>query len=293
MSPLPQRPLGSQQVSAIGLGAMSLSIEGRPGRGRAIDTVHAALDAGVTLIDTADSYYSPGEPVGHNETLIADALASYPDTTDVLIATKGGRWREADGSWGGSGTPEHLTSACEASLRRLRVDTIGLYQFQKPDPQVPWHESIGALADLVRDGKIRTIGISNVDIAQLDEAHKLLGDTLVSVQNGYSPAAPDPAVLTRCAELGLAYLAWGPLGGVVSGSHGPGPDDTIRTEFGAVAAEHRTSTARVGLAWLLRRSPALIPIPGSTRPETIRDSAAATTLELTSEQIARLDRAVA
>ena len=210
------RTVGGLRVSAVGLGAMPLSIEGRPDEGRAMATVHAALDAGVTLLDTADSYHLPGDEPGHNERLVARALATYGgDTADVLVTTKGGRGRPADGSWTVTGSPRHLKSAAEASLKRLGVEAIGLYQLHKPDPAVPFEESVGALRDLLDEGKIRYAGISNTDVGQIRRAHALLGDRLVSVQNRYSPAVRDSEPELRlCAELGLAFLPWSPLGGI-------------------------------------------------------------------------------
>ncbi|MGH1553029.1 aldo/keto reductase, partial [Streptomyces sp. L7] len=178
------RALGDLRVSAVGLGAMPLSLPGRPDERRALATVHAALDAGVTLLDTADSYHLPGAEPGHNERLIARALASYGgDTSDVLVTTKGGRGRPADGSWTVTGSPRHLKAAAEASLKRLGVDAIGLYQLHRPDPAVPYEESVGALRELLDEGKIRLAGISNTDTGLIRRAHAILGDRLVSVQN--------------------------------------------------------------------------------------------------------------
>lgn len=271
------RSIGDVEVSAIGLGAMPLSIEGRPHAARAIATIHAALDAGVTLIDTADSYHWQAGETGHNELLIAEALARYGGDSDaVLVATKGGRGRPGDGSWTVTGTPAHLKNACEGSLKRLGADAIGLYQLHKPDENVPWAESVGAIKDLAEEGKIRLAGVSNVSSAQILEAREILGDTLVSVQNEHSPAnlAHEPE-LALCTELGLAYLPWAPLGG-------------IGGEFLTVSAELGVSPQQVCLAWLLARSPSMIAIPGSTRPATIRDSAAAADLVLTAEHLARL-----
>ncbi|UUV35388.1 aldo/keto reductase [Amycolatopsis roodepoortensis] len=270
------RSIGDVEVSAIGLGAMPLSIEGRPDRDRAIATIHAALDAGVTLIDTADSYHWHAGEIGHNEELIAAALAVRGDSDGVLVATKGGRGRPGDGSWTVTGTPEHLRNACEGSLKRLGVDAIGLYQLHKPDANVPWAESVGAIKELADEGKIRLAGISNVSRAQILEARDILGETLVSVQNEHAPAqlAHEPE-LALCTELGLTYLPWGPLRG-------------IGGEFLAVAEELGVSPQRVCLAWLLAKSPSMIAIPGSTRPATIRDSAAAADLVLPAEMLARL-----
>lgn len=181
------RTLGGLRVSAVGLGAMPLSIEGRPDETRALATVHAALDAGVTLLDTADSYHLPGDAPGHNEQLVARALATYGgDKADVLVTTKGGRGRPADATWTVTGSRRHLKSAAEASLKRLGVDAIGLYQLHKPDPSVPFEESVGALRELLDEGKIRLAGVSNADAGQIRRAHAILGDRLVSVQNQYS-----------------------------------------------------------------------------------------------------------
>ncbi|MGI3203944.1 aldo/keto reductase [Streptomyces sp. GLT-R25] len=303
------RTVGGLRVSAVGLGAMPLSIEGRPDEERAMATVHAALDAGVTLLDTADSYHLPGDEPGHNERLVARALATYGgDTADVLVTTKGGRGRPADGSWTVTGSPRHLKSAAEASLKRLGVEAIGLYQLHKPDPAVPFEESVGALRDLLDAGKIRYAGISNTDVGQIRRAHAILGDRLVSVQNRYSPAVRDSEPELRlCAELGLAFLPWSPLGGI-SRSSLDGPSQTASDDpghatglgtgtgtgtgfdaFHAVARERGVSPQQVCLAWLLARSPVIVPIPGASRPETVRDSAGAADLELTPEEVARLE----
>lgn len=209
------RTVGGLRVGAVGLGAMPLSIEGRPDERQAVATVHAALDAGVTLIDTADSYYAPGGEPGAGELLVARALASYGGNTDaVLVATKGGRGRTDDGGWTVDAAPERLRRAAHASLARIGGAAIGLYQLHKPDPAVPFAESVGALRELLDEGTIRFAGISNVDTDQIRLAREMLGDRLVSVQNRFSPVVRDgEAELRLCAELGLAYLPWSPLGG--------------------------------------------------------------------------------
>src|SRR3954454_1094047 len=156
------RRIGDVEVGAIGLGGMPMSIEGRPDEDRSIATVHAALDAGVTLFDTADSYHLKAGEVGHNEELFAKAIRSYGgDTSGVLVATKGGHLRPGDGSWTLNGSPAHLREAVEGSLKRLGVAAIGLYQFHRPDPQTPYAESVGALRELLDEGKIQQAGISN------------------------------------------------------------------------------------------------------------------------------------
>ncbi|MFD9465354.1 aldo/keto reductase [Streptomyces sp. NPDC060027] len=295
-----RRTLGGLSVSAVGLGVMPLSIEGRPDEARALATVHAALDAGVTLLDTADSYHLPGDEPGHNERLVARALATYGgDTTDVLVTTKGGRGRPADGSWTVDGSPRRLKAAAEASRKRLGLEAIGLYQLHKPDPAVPFEDSVGALRDLLDAGTIRLAGISNTTTDQIRRAHAILGDRLVSVQNRYSPAVRDSdAELLLCAELGLAFLPWSPLGGIsrssLDGPSGTGSPDGSREgfeAFHAVAREQGVSPQQVCLAWLSARSPTVIPIPGASRPETARDSAGAADLLLSTADLARLDTA--
>ncbi|MEU6216888.1 aldo/keto reductase [Streptomyces sp. NPDC047022] len=291
------RTLGGLRVSAVGLGAMPLSVEGRPDESRAVATVHAALDAGVTLLDTADSYHLPGAPPGHNEDLLARAVATYGgDTSDVLIATKGGRGRPADGSWTVTGTPRHLRAAAEASLKRLGVEAIGLYQLHKPDPGVPYEESLGALRDLADEGKIRLVGVSNATTDQIREAHEILGSRLVSVQNRYSPAVRESEPELRLATgLGLAFLPWSPLGGLSRSSlDGPSQREPVALPvFHKVARERGVSPQQVALAWLLSLSPTVIPIPGASRPETIADSARAADLELTPGELRRLNAATA
>lgn len=282
------RQIGDTKLSAIGLGGMPMSIEGRPERSRSIATIHAALDAGITLIDTADAYHLDANDVGHNETLIARALASYgADTAGVLVATKGGHIRPGDGTWTLDGSPEHLRAACEASLSRLGVDAIGLYQFHRPDPRVPYEDSIGVLSDLVDEGKIRMAGISNANPDQIRTAQQILGGRLASVQNQFSPAfrSSEPE-LRLCDELGIAFLPWSPLGGIKNAAD----LGSAFSPFAQVAEEADATPQQVTLAWLLALSPVVIPIPGSSRPETIRASAAAVDLRLTPEQVSRLSQ---
>ena len=282
------RRIGDVEVSAIGLGGMPMSIEGRPDEARSLATIHAALDAGLTLIDTADAYHLHADEVGHNEALIAKALASHEGGADVLVATKGGHLRPGDGSWTLDGSPAHIKEACEASLRRLGVEAIGLYQFHRPDPKVPYAESVGAVRDLLDEGKIRMAGISNADPAQIRLANEILGGRLVSVQNQFSPAfrSSEPE-LRLCDELGVAFLPWSPLGGI-SRAGGLG---SAYAPFARIAEAHGVSPQRVCLAWMLAKSPVVVPIPGSSRPETIRDSAAAVDLVLSAEESAELDAA--
>ena len=284
------RKIGQVSVGAIGLGGMPMSIEGRPDEERSIRTIHAALDAGVTLIDTADAYHLHAGETGHNERLIAKALASYAgDTSDVLVATKGGHLRPGDGSWTVDGSPEHLRAAAEASLKALGVDAIGLYQFHRPDPKVPYAESIGALKELLDAGKIRMAGISNATIEQIDTAVRVLGEgNLASVQNQFSPAfrSSEPE-LRYTAELGLAFLPWSPLGGI----RRAGRLGAQHAAFQEIADAHGVSPQQVTLAWMLAKAPVVIPIPGASRPESIIDSVQATDLALSPAELARLDAA--
>ena len=283
------RRIGDVQVGAIGLGGMPMSIEGRPDEQRSIATIHAALDAGITLIDTADAYHLHADEVGHNESLIARAVASYGgDTSGVLIATKGGHLRPGDGSWTVNGSPEYLKQACDASLKRLGVEAIGLYQFHRPDPRVPYADSVGAVRDLLDAGKIRMAGISNANPQQIKQANEILGGRLVSVQNQFSPSfrSSEPE-LELCAQLGIAFLPWSPLGGI-SNAGGLGSRFSAFAEIGKARG---VSPQQVCLAWMLAKAPVVIPIPGSSRPETIQDSAKAVALELSADEVAQLDAA--
>ncbi len=285
------RTIGDLTVSSIGLGGMPMSIEGRPDEARSIATIHAALDAGITLIDTADAYRLAGEAESHNELLIAKALKSYSgDTSNVLVATKGGHHRTIarPGPWEQNGHPDYLKRAAEASLRALGVDAIGLYQFHRPDPEVDYAESVGAIRDLLDEGKIRMAGISNANPNQIRLAQEILGGRLVSVQNQFSPAfrSSEPE-LELCTELGIAFLAWSPLGGI-------GGASSLGKKFAAfqgVADARGVSPQVVCLAWELAKGPGVIPIPGASRPESIIDSATAVELELTAEERSALDAA--
>ncbi|NUV51595.1 aldo/keto reductase [Streptomyces coelicolor] len=282
------RRIGEVEVSAIGLGGMPMSIEGRPDESRSLATLHAALDAGVTLIDTADAYHRDAGEVGHNESLIAKALSTHERGGDVLVATKGGHLRPGDGSWTLDGRPEYLKRACEASLRRLGVEAIGLYQFHRPDPRVPYAESVGAIRDLLDEGKIRMAGISNANPEQIRQAQEILGGRLVSVQNQFSPAfrSSEPE-LELCDDLGVAFLPWSPFGGISKA----GELGSTYAPFARVAQEHGVSAHQVCLAWMLAKSPVVVPIPGASRPESVQDSVRAAGLELSAEEIAELDAA--
>ena len=283
------RRIGNRTVSAVGLGAMPLSTKDpRPSAEEAQAVVHAALDAGVTLVDTADAYARDEAEFGHNESVVAAALASYGgDTSQVLVATKGGHTRRGT-DWELDGTASYLRRACEGSLRRLGVEAIGLYQFHRPDPATPWEDSMGALRSLADDGLVQLVGISNADVGQIDTARAIVGDALVSVQNQFSPGYRSSAgELAHCAEHGLAFLPWSPFGGV---SAAKSLDDTADA-FAAVAAELGVSVYQVTVAWHLAQADVVLPIPGASRPASITDSAAGADLQLTPDHLARLDAA--
>ncbi|SFK42459.1 aldo/keto reductase [Cellulomonas sp. KH9] len=284
------RHIADVPVSAIGLGGMPMSIEGRPDRQRSIATIHAALDAGVTLVDTADAYHLHADEVGHNEELIAEALRTWSgDASSVLVATKGGHLRPGDGTWTVNGRPEYLKQAAQESARRLGVEAIGLYQFHRPDPDVPYEESVGALVDLLDAGTIRLAGISNANPDQIRLAQDVLGGRLASVQNQYSPAfRSSQPELDLCAELGIAFLPWSPLGGIAKAAD---LGDTF-APFAQVAQAHGVSPQQVALAWELAQADVVVPIPGASRPASIQDSVLAADLQLTREELDRLDAAV-
>ena len=283
------RQIAGRTVRSIGLGGMPMSIEGRPDDARSIATIHAALEEGVTLFDTADAYHLHADEVGHNESLIARAIASWGgDTAQVIVATKGGHLRPGDGSWYVDGRPEYLKKAAEASLKRLGGDAIDLYHHHRPDPAVPYADSIGAIRDLLDEGVIRLAGISNANPEQIRQANEILGGRLASVQNQYSPAfRSSQAELDLCTELGVAFLSWSPLGGIKSAA-----DLGARfAPFQQVADARGVSPQVVTLAWHLAASPRVIPIPGASRPESIRDSAHAAELTLSAEELAALNAA--
>ena len=281
-----QRHIGDRKVGAIGLGGMPMSVREHNDESLGIRTIHAALDAGVTLIDTADAYSWDEESFGHNEELIAKALAKYGAGADEpVVATKGGHTRRGR-EWELDGRPEYLRTACEGSLRRLGVEAIGLYQHHRPDPKVDYAETIGGLKNLLDDGLIVRAGISNANPEQIRLAHEILGDGLAAVQNEFSPKfRSSQPELDLCTELGIAFLPWSPLGGM---SEAGELGDRFHA-FAEVAAEHGVSPQQVALAWALSKSPVVVPIPGASRVESVQDSVSAVELRLTDEELARLD----
>src|SRR4051794_33172120 len=244
------RTLGDRTVSAIGLGGMPLSrarfATGElPPRDEAIATVHAALEAGVTFFDTADCYAPDGPGLGHNEELIAEALRSA-GSPDVFVATKGGIRRDG-AEWPVDGRPEWIREAVQGSLQRLGVESIDLYQHHRPDPSVPYAETIGAFKELYDAGLVQRVGLSNANPDEIREAHGILGDALVAVQNQFSPSfrSSEPE-LVLCEELGLAFLPWSPMGGM---RHAADLADDFRV-FAEVGEALGVSPHQVCIAWL-------------------------------------------
>ncbi len=259
----------------LGFGAMRVcgpSVWGPPkDRGHALRVLRRAYELGCNFFDTADSY---GPHV--DEELIAEALHPYPK--DLVIGTKGGLLRPKPSRWDEDGRPEHLRGAVEGSLRRLKLERIDLYQLHAPDPKVPYAESVGALAELRRAGKIRHVGVSNVDLAQLEEARRMV--PVVSVQNEYNlenRASED--VLLECERLGLAFLPWYPLGAGAA----------LRSaKVKALAKKIGATPAQVALAWLLGRSPVVLPIPGTNSLKHLEENVAAARLRLDKAELASL-----
>jgi aryl-alcohol dehydrogenase-like predicted oxidoreductase len=280
------RRIGNRTVSALGLGAMPMSVRDQNDEERGFETIRQALDEGITLIDTADAYSPDEAAFGHNEELVARALAKLGVGADhVLVATKGGHTRRGK-DWELDGRPEYLREACLASLRRLRVEQIAVYQHHRPDPKVDYAETMEGMKALLDEGLIAAAGISNADPDQIRLAKEILGDGLVAVQNQFSPAfrSSQPEV-DLCAELDLAFLAWSPLGGMSDAAELGAKWES----FGRVADKHGVSPQQVCLAWELSLSPTMVPIPGASRPESIADSAKAAALRLDEEDLAALE----
>jgi aryl-alcohol dehydrogenase-like predicted oxidoreductase len=279
------RPLGKSglTVSAVGLGCMYLSVRDRPSEEEAVRTLHVAIDAGVTLFDTADVYCLDHRDIGHNERLLARALEDRPDAR-VVVATKGGLERPK-GAWTRNARPAHLRAACEASLKALGRDRIDLYQLHAPDPAVPFAESVGELARLRTEGKIAHVGLSNVTAQEIEDAIRWV--PIVSVQNRYNPLDREPerdGVLATCDRLQIAFLPYSPFGGA-NGARSLGFVGRLRSE----AESRGVSPHRLVLAWMLAKSPVVIPIPGARRAASVTDSIAAADLVFSSQDIAAIE----
>jgi pyridoxine 4-dehydrogenase len=270
---------GDLTVNRFGFGAMRITgagIWGPPAnKGDAIAVLRRAVEQNINFIDTADSY---GPNV--SEELIAEALHPYPD--DLVIATKAGLYRtgpddaEADGFWPKDGRPEHIIEACEGSLRRLRLEQIPLFQFHKPDPKVPFEESMGALVQLKDQGKVRHVGLSNVDEEQIRTAQRMV--PVVSVQNRYSvDVRASESIVDLCEQEQMVFIPWAPI---LSAEDNP----ALRE----IAERHSATPRQVSLAWLLARSPSMLPIAGTGDPAHLDDNLAALDIQLTQAEVATL-----
>ena len=276
---------GDLKVYRLGFGAMRLTGEGIWGppanKQEAIAVLHRALELGINLIDTADSY---GPEV--SESLIAEALYPYPK--DLVIATKGGLLRPGPGQWLPDGRPEHLREALEGSLRRLRLERIDIYQFHRPDPRVPFEDSVGELAKMRADGKIRHVGLSNITIEQLAQAQKIV--PIVTVQNHYNLASRESERMSAqqseemidiCERQGIGFIPWNPLAAGELARPG-GPLDQI-------AKRHNAKPSQIALAWLLKRSSTMLPIPGTSSVKHLEENAMGATIRLTQEEFEAID----
>jgi pyridoxine 4-dehydrogenase len=277
---------GDLTVYRLGFGAMRLTgpgIWGPPAdKNEAIAVLHRALDLGINLIDTADSY---GPDV--SDSLIAEALYPYP--RDLVIATKGGLLRPGPGQWVPDGRPEHLRAALEGSLRRLRVDRIAIYQFHRPDPKVPFEESVGVLAQMQQEGKIRHVGLSNVTLDELARAQRIV--PIVSVQNHYNLASPQSErmsvadserMIDICASQGIAFIPWAPLtAGMLAREGSP---------LAGIAQRYDATPSQIALAWLLRRSPTMLPIPGTASVQHLEENVQGATIQLTDAEFDTIAR---
>jgi pyridoxine 4-dehydrogenase len=278
---------GDLTVYRLGFGTMRLTgpgIWGPPAdKQEAIAVLHRALELGVNLLDTADSY-GPGV----SESLIAEALYPYPK--GLVIATKGGLLRTGPNQWPADGRPEHLREALEGSLRRLRLDHIDIYQFHRPDPKVLFEDSVGVLAKMRQEGKIRHVGLSNVTIDQLARAQKIV--PIVTVQNHYNLAMRESEQMTvteseemidLCARQGIGFIPWSPLAfGELARSGGT---------LDQIAKQHNAKPSQIALAWLLKRSSTMLPIPGTSSVKHLEENIVGATIRLSQEEFDAIDRA--
>jgi aryl-alcohol dehydrogenase-like predicted oxidoreductase len=261
---------GDLTVNRLGFGAMRVTgrgVWGEPGdREEAKAVLRRAVDLGVNLIDTADSY---GPHV--SEELIAEALHPYPD--DLVIATKGGLERPGPGAWTPHGTPDHLREACEGSLRRLRLEQIPVYQLHRPDPKVPFEDSVGALVELKDEGKIRHVGLSNVSERQVRQAQQL--SSIVSIQNRYNLSdRGSDGIVDLCEQERITFFPWAPV-----------QDLDRNRAVRRIAEAHDATPIQVALAWLLARSPAIVPIPGTSSVAHLEQNVAAAGLQLSAAEV--------
>ncbi len=275
---------GDLKVYRLGFGAMRLTGEGIWGppadKQEALAVLKRSLELGINLIDTADSY---GPEV--SEELIAEALYPYPQ--DLVIATKGGLLRTGPGQWPLDGRPEHLREALEGSLKRLRLDRIDIYQFHRPDPKVPFEESVGEVARMREEGKIRHVGLSNITVEELGRAQKIV--PIVTVQNHYNLSKrqsermngqQSEEMIDICAQQGIGFIPWSPLENISQASD----------ELKQIAKQHNAQPSQIALAWLLQRSRTMLPIPGTSTVKHLEENVQGATLKLTQEEFDTIDR---
>jgi aryl-alcohol dehydrogenase-like predicted oxidoreductase len=273
-----------EPIPVIGFGGMPLSIQGRPPEEQGKRTLHAAIDAGMTFIDTADVYCMDDHDIGHNERLIASVLAERPDRAEIRVATKAGL-RRPRGSWTTDGAPEHIREACEKSLRALQTEQIWLYQFHAPDPKVPFERSIEAFAELHRAGKFRWFGLSNVSVQQIEKAQQIL--PVVSVQNRLNPYFRESvSVAQECARRNITFLAYSPVGGGRLAKKLPQFDVLLE-----LAQKYDRSVHAIVLAWVRAQSATVVPIPAARTIEHAVDSARSADLVLSDEDVQAIDEA--
>ncbi len=273
-----------EAIPLIGFGGMPLSIQGRPSEEQGKLTLNAAIDAGMTLIDTADVYCLDDNDIGHNERLIAATLAERPDRDAIRVATKAGL-RRPRGAWTSDGTPAHIREACEKSLRALDTEEIWLYQFHAPDPKVPFEKSVEAFAELHRAGKFKWFGLSNVSVKQIEQAERIL--PVVSVQNRLNPYFRESiSVAKECERRGITFLAYSPVGG--------GRLAKKLTQFDVLielAQKYDRSVHAIVIAWVRAQSKTVVPIPAARTIEHAVDSARAADLELSPDDLNAIDEA--
>jgi aryl-alcohol dehydrogenase-like predicted oxidoreductase len=271
-----------ETIPVIGFGGMPLSIQGRPPEEQGVRTLNAAIDAGMTLIDTADVYCLDDNDIGHNERLVAATLAGRADRASIHVATKAGL-RRPHGAWTNDGSPQHIREACERSLRALQTEQIWLYQFHAPDPKVPFETSVEAFAELQRAGRFRWFGLSNVSVKQIDQAERIL--PVVSVQNRLNPYFRESiSVAKECERRGITFLAYSPVGG--------GRLAKKLTQFDALmdlARKHDRSVHAIVIAWVRAQSKTVVPIPAARTIEHAVDSASASELVLSADDLRAID----
>jgi len=270
-------------ISPIGFGGMPLSIQGRPPEDVGRTVLNAAIDAGMTFIDTADVYCLDDNDIGHNERLIASVVNNRPDRDRIRVATKAGL-RRPRGAWTNDGSPKHIREACELSLRALGTDQIWLYQFHAPDPRVPFEKSVETFAELQREGKCKHVGLSNVSIDELDRAARIVEVT--SVQNRLNPYFRESlGVAAECGRRGIAFLAYSPVGGGRLAKKLPKFELLER-----IAAAHGRSVHAIVLAWVRSKGPTVVPIPAARTVEHAVDSAKSVDVVLAPDEIEQMDQ---